>query len=245
MKQLVAALLLAVLVAPAWAQQAPPNGALADASYEYTTTISVMGQEIVIPSSRAVTRVNRDGRDLWQIIDTAELPAVAGGGVAVDTFEVSAETLLPLRRSSASGGGTLRFDYDGARVSGRIDSQMGTMEVDSTYADVISGDGAAFELFMAGTTLGNDFDQTFTTFSAQTGGTRAVRVHVTGEETITTPAGEFEVYVVEFTPTDDNPAGKATLYLTKAAPHVTVRAESDLGPQMGNAVAVVELQKQQ
>ncbi len=245
MKQATAALLFALVAGPVAAQVASSDAALKAGQMDYTTNVSVMGQELVIPSTRTISQVTQDGATFWRIVDAAELPAVAGGGIAVDTFEVMAGTLMPLRRSSGSMGGTLHFDYDGAHVKGSMQSMMGGVEVDSTFGEPLVGDGAAFEVFLSGLALGPDFDQTFTTYSPQAQGARPIRVHVTGEQSVTTPAGTFDTFVVDYAPQDDNPAGKATLYVTKAAPHVTVRAESDLGPQMNGAVAVIELQKVQ
>ena len=240
MKQFVAAVLLAVLALPATAQSGEH---LAEATMQYLTTVNVMGQELAIPSTRTLSKVTRGDRALWRVVDVAEMPAMAGGGTAVDTFEVDAMTLMPVRRSGSSMGGTVRFTYDGAHVKGDLSSTMGEMTVDSTFAEPIAGDGAAFELMMAGLDLAPGFERSFLTYSPQMQGTRAVQIAVAGEESVTVPAGTFETYVVEFAPQDGNPAGKAKIFVTKAAPHITVRAESDLGPQMGGAVAVTELQK--
>ncbi len=240
MKQLVVTLLLAVVALPAAAQ----SGAhLTEATMQYLTTVSVMGQELAIPSTRTLSKVTKGGRALWRVVDVADLPPMAGGGTAVDTFEVDAQTLMPVRRSGSSMGGTVQFNYDGAHVKGELASMMGNMSVDSTFAEPIAGDGAAFELMLAGLDLAPGFEQSFLTYNPQMQGTRAIKVAVAGEESVTTPAGTFETYVITFTPMDDNPAGKAKIFVTKAAPHITVRAESDLGPQMGGAVAVTELQK--
>lgn len=246
MKKSIAA---AVLLLSAFSVQA--QGVASDAGIEphtlsYQMTLNAMGQEIVIPTTRTLSKIEADGRSLWRIVDVAELPETLGGGTAVDTFEVTTGTLLPVRRSSASMGGVLTFNFDGGQVKGLISSPMGEIRVDTTYAGMtVMGDGGAFELLMAGLPLEVGYDETFNVFSPQVQGVREMRVHVTGEDTVTTPAGAFEVFVIDFAPTDGSGMGASTVMVTKAAPHIGVRSETGLGPQMGNGTAVVELQSKQ
>lgn len=235
MKNILIACLALVAAVPAFAQS---DAALGDATMQYTTTLDIMGQQLVVPATRTITKL--DGR--WRVVDVAQLPAEAGGGTATDTFEVAASSLLPLRRHSASMMGTLTLAYDGGSVEGGLSSMMGSIDIDTTYADVVLvGDGAAFELYLSGLPLETGFSETYPVFSPQTQDIRMVEVEVTGTETVTTAAGMFETFVVAFTPLDGNEMGASTYYVMQDAPHLTVKAVSKLGAQMGGGTATVEL----
>ncbi len=237
-KNILALLALVLISSPAFAQSAS-DAKLADASLDYRMTLNVMGQQLVVPITRTVTK--EDG--VWRIVDLATLPDMAGGGTAVDTFDVKTGTLLPARRASSSMGGTLTLDYHGSHVKGGMASMMGSVDIDTMYTGVtLVGDGGAFDLYLAGLALADGFDETFAVYSPQMQALRMTQVQVTGMETVTTPAGEFETFVVTTTPQDGNEAGASTYYVTQSAPHMVVKATSKLGAQMGNGTAVMELQ---
>ena len=87
---------------------------------------------------------------------------------------------------------------------------------------LLAGDPSG-DLPLSGLALADGFDETFAVYSPQMQALRMTQVQVTGTETVTTPAGAFETFVVTTTPQDGNEAGASTYYVTQTAPHVMVK----------------------
>ncbi len=225
---------------PALAQDVPaPELALVKpATMGYTMTMAAMGQEIVITSTRTV----EETQDGWQIIDEATLPPMMGGVAMVDTFEVDPLTLRATRRALSAGPmGAARLAYTEDGVTGEMSQQGQSMPIEVTFETATLSDGSAFELFVSALPLvvGSVYD--FTIYSPQGMGSRPMQMEITGEESITVPAGTFDTYVASFTPQDGNDAGTATLYLAKDGAHVVVKSVASMGAAMGGGTTTTEL----
>jgi hypothetical protein len=231
---------LLLLALPAAAQDLPtPDiGAVQPATIGYTMTMAVMGQEIVIPSTRTVAQAPEG----WMVIDDATLPPMMGGMAMVDTFVVDGTSLRAVRRSLAAGPmGAASLDYTETGVTGTMSQQGQSLAIEEAFDAPTLSDGSAFELFVSALPLGEGFDQTFLIYSPQSQGTRPMRMQVTGRETVTVPAGEFDTFVATFTPQDGNEAGTATLYLAADGPHVVVKSVASMGAAMGGGTTTVEM----
>ncbi len=225
---------------PAFAQDLPaPEIALVKpATMGYTMTMAVMGQELVITSTRTLEETQAG----WQIIDAATLPPMMGGVSMVDTFEVDPLTLRATRRALSAGpmgAASLTYTEDG--VMGEMSQQGQSMPIDETFETATLSDGSAFELFVSALPLvvGSVYD--FTIYSPQGQGSRPMRMEITGEESVTVGAGTFDTFVASFTPQDGNDAGTATLYLAKDGAHVVVKSVASMGAAMGGGTTTTEL----
>ena len=199
----------------------------------YTTSLTVRGQEVSVNTTRTIAA---EGNAL-HVIDASETPM----GSAVDTFVVDAETLLPKRRSINQGQTTIALEYSASAVTGSVSSPMGEADIDQTLDAPVIGDGGALEVFLSALPLEDGYTTTVRTFEAQQQSVRPMKVEVTGTATVDVPAGSFKTFVVEITPMDGNDAGTSTMHVDQAMPHVVVRAETKLGPQMGGGIATTEL----
>ena len=200
---------------------------------EYTTSLTVRGQEVSINATRTIAAHG----DAMHIIDEAQTPM----GSAVDTFVVDAETLMPQRRSIKQGPATIALEYGASSVTGSVSSPMGNADIDKTLDAPVIGDGSAMEVYLSALPLAEGYTATVRTFNAQQQSVRPMKLEVTGTATVEVPAGSFETFVVEVTPMDGNDAGTATMHVRQAAPHMVVQAETKLGPQMGGGTATAKL----
>ena len=199
----------------------------------YTTSLTVQGQEFNID----VTRTVEERGDMLAIIDEAQTPM----GMVVDTFFVDAETLLPQRRSSRQGQATITLDYADERITGSIAGPMGKMDINEELDAPVLGDGGALEVYLSTLPLEEGYTTTFRTFSPMQQKVRPMQVEVTGMESVEVPAGPFKTYVVKMTPLDGDDTGTSTMYVTLDAPHVLVKSETKLPPQMGGGIATTVL----
>ena len=200
---------------------------------QYSTSLSVQGQEMTIDATR--TLASHDG--MLHIIDQA----TTAMGTAVDTFVVDAETLMPQRRSSKQGPTVIALNYSAGQITGSINSPMGQATIDRPLEAPVVGESGAMDVYLAALPLAEGYTATLRTFNVQQQQVRPMKLEVTGTDTVEVPAGSFETYVVELSALDGNDAGTGTYYVMQAAPHHVVRAETNLGAQMGGATATTQL----
>ncbi len=205
------------------------------ATMRYETTIQAQGQQFTIGSERTVQAARLNGRAVWMVVDYVRMPM----GETRDTSWVDQYTLRPVRRS-VRGMGTLVLNYADDRITGRMQSPMGAMAIDKALEAPVVGDGGAFDLYVAGLPLKEGFEVTLRVFNPQQQEVRPVRLQVTGSQTLETPAGSFEVYVVQIEMLDGG-LGSGTLHVLRDAPHFSVLTEQQLPAQMGGGMAVTRL----
>jgi len=201
----------------------------------YETTIQVQGQTFTLGSERTVQAVELEGRPAWMLVDHVRMPM----GESSDTVWVDRRTLRPIRRA-ARGMGTLVLTYADDRITGRMQSPMGAMAIDKELDAPVVGDGGAFDLYVAGLPLAEGYEATLRVFNPQQQEVRPVKLQVTGTQTVETPAGTFEVYVVRLEMLDGGP-GSGTMHVLREAPHFSVLTEQQLPAQMGGGTAVTRL----
>jgi zinc protease len=189
--------------------------------------LSVQGN----PMGSVTTRLVREG-DAWVATSTTE----AGGAhqrvearfTVADLTPISSVTAI--RQGPMTIGADLR--YADGRVTGRVDlpEQMGgARDVDTEVPGGTLLPGMD-QVVLEAADLAEGRTVTLPMFDVMAGVTN-VTFRVTGQESVTVPAGTFEAYRVEMTG-----AQGATLHVRRAAPHVLLRQEPAAAP------VVIELQ---
>jgi len=201
----------------------------------YETALSVQGQTFTLRSERRLQPGELEGRAVWQLVDRVRMPM----GETTDTVWVDQATLRPLRRH-AQGMGTLWLVYQDDRVSGRIQSPMGTINIEKKLESPVVGDGGAFDLYLAGLPLQEGYEATLRVFNPQQQEVRPMKLTVTGTQVVETPAGTFTAYVVRVEALDGG-LGSGVLYVSREAPHHVIQAEMQLPAQMGGGTAKTRL----
>jgi len=101
------------------------------------------------------------------------------------------------------------------------------------------GEGAGGMQVLATLPLDQGYKTAFRNFDLQKSKEKLMQLEVTGSEKVTVPAGEFDAFKVEITPSDGS-AGKATLWVAKADRQVVKVAA--VMPEMGGATMTLELE---
>jgi hypothetical protein len=200
---------------------------------EYALEMSVGGQTLNLSSERIVDRVTLDGRDAFLVVENTTMPA----GPAADTTWVDAETLLPIARHAHQGAATVTLDFAGEAVKGAIDAGTQKMDVDVSADEPVFGDGASFNVAVGALPLEDGYVTTLHRLDLMQGEADAMRIEVTGTESVIVPGGTFDAWVIEVAPPDGEPS---KLWIDRDSRRV-VRAELRLGAQMGGGTAIMEL----
>jgi dipeptidyl aminopeptidase/acylaminoacyl peptidase len=216
------------------------GSALRPMTLRYHTTMEMAGQRIDLEVQRALVQAVHEGRDVWRSIEQFAMPAAFGGMASVDTFDVDRSTLMPVRRHARSMA-TMEFDYTTERITGGLSGAGQSMPIDVALDAPVLGDGAALDLALAGMSLTEGFESMIRVFSPIDQQVRAMRMTVTGEETLTVPSGEYETYVIELVPVDGSD-GAQTVHVMKDSPHVVVQSRQRLPAAMGGGTMTSRLE---
>jgi hypothetical protein len=175
--------------------------------------------------TRTIARTTANGRPVFQIYGTTNI----GGMVRqADTTTLDAQSLAPVsvRQTGAVQGQAtfLRLDYDGSHVRGqaRVPGEGGLHDVtiDTTLAAGTLDDNQ-LEVMLLTLPLAANTRFSLPVFMGGEGRGQVMTVAVTGEESVTVPAGTFACWRVEMS---GGPQGM-TFYATKNAPYLVVKYE--------------------
>jgi hypothetical protein len=162
-------------------------------------------------------------------------------GSATDIYILDPESLLPERRDVSQGPATIEVEYGASEVTGVIRAGQ-EMPISLALDAPAFGADAALETAVMAMPLEADYRTTVR--AIEIGMQQRVRYHtvaVEQSESVTVPAGEFEVWKVAVEPIDGEGGGQ-TLWVKRGPPRVVVKSETLLPPQMGGAKVSAELQ---
>lgn len=200
-------------------------------AHRYDLVISLRGEEKIVGSSDVVlTRVG----DNMRFTAVTFAPQLAYN----DRVEVlfNATSLAPLSHvADAMGGmsqGHTSIAFADGRAKGRVQvptaQGVRTSDVDVAMdADVT--DEAIADVLLATADLEKGMSGSYRAFRASTGKIESTRVRVADRETISVPAGKFEVFRIEVRD------GRETLFVTTAEPRIVVASRTR---QAGTAASV-------
>jgi dienelactone hydrolase len=202
---------------------------VADGAFVFTSNVEFPGNAISMEINRTIHRNTDEGRALLEI----QSESSSAMGEISDRFVLDGNTLRPVRREIQQGQATINIDYDSREVTGAISMGSNEIPISIELEAPVFGSDAALEATLAGMSLQEGF-QTPVRY-AEVGMQQRVRffqLKVDGAETVEVPAGSFETWKVELKPLDDE-GGDQTYWITREAPHHTVRVEGKLPAQMG------------
>ncbi len=172
-----------------------------------------------------IARVTEGGRALIRSTSSVNIGPIISQS---DTVVVDARTLAPVmfRQNGTQQGQTtaVRVDYDGmhARGHARAPTRQGLRDVDiDTTLAAGTLDADELELVLGALPLAAGGHWAIQAFAAEDGSVRTINVAVSGEESVTVPAGTFSCWKLDVT------GGEAplTFYVTKDAPYTIVKYE--------------------
>jgi hypothetical protein len=171
--------------------------------------------------------VDVGGRAAWQVITTTNIGPMVR---QTDTTIVDAATLAPIRvRAGGTIAGTevaVRLDYDAGRVRGQSRAPRGPGQPPQEHAvDTTAGAGTLDESEMAlalvALPLAADARWSLPVFSGSEAAFRTYTIAVTGQESVTVPAGTFSCWKVEVSGSQV----PVTFWVSQDAPATIIRLE--------------------
>jgi len=224
------------VVLSAWLIQAAHGGGLTEQVRTYAMTVELENQEITLLRRVSWARVEADGQDAWRVStqhESSDLPP------SVDTIDLAAEDLRPLRRYISQGYTRTRLYYGDGVVHGNAwleDGSKVPIEVDldtPIVGDVFSA-MATLPIAPGYTTILDTFDPTLVSV-------RRWKIVAGDVEVLETPLGSMRTYPIELSDAD-RPGGAALYWVAEDAPHHLVRSESNLPDSFGGGLETVMLE---
>jgi dipeptidyl aminopeptidase/acylaminoacyl peptidase len=214
------------------------NGSLLNPdSLRYAVKLDIRGQQLTINALRTIAKTSFAGKDMWRIIE--ETSGAMGSGI--DTLDIDAVTLLPIRRFAVQGQGKMVFTYSANAVDGKLIMGTQEMPIKAQTKNTVLPDGAGMELPISTLPLAEGYKATLYQFEMMTQKQKALSVAVIASEKVTLGAKEYDAWIVECLPKDGD-SGGTKLWIAKDNRRV-IKTESKLPPQAGGGTAVMELIK--
>ena len=218
--------------ATAKASDAPSGVAMMDgsrlepATLTYDATMEMQVRSIDLSSSQKIAATSTDGTETWTIVTETETPRAT----VVDSMILNRSTLRPVSRHQR---GPLSMDvaYTDTSASGEITMRGQSTSISQQF-DRPTLAGGIHDLLALGTMpLEPGLSTSLPVFSARQQTVHTARFEVAGRETVETPAGAFEAYVVDVTVGDDKVSG--TVHLRADGPHHVVKSELEQSTPRG------------
>jgi dipeptidyl aminopeptidase/acylaminoacyl peptidase len=208
------------------------SGMLQPVSYKYKAKIEVSGQTIALTMATDIKEEN----GAWTATDSLTTPM----GAATDVTVLDKDTLIVRKRSIHQGPATVEVAFDGNKATGTMSMNGQSHPIDADLGGPLFADAAGASESIACLPLAEGYTTTFRNFDAQKQKVKVMQLQVTGVEKVTVPAGEFEAYKAEITPSEGGPE-KVTLWIAKDT-RKPVKVLAVL-PEMGGAVLTAELEQ--
>ena len=198
---------------------------------KFKATLQMGGQSINLAIA---TEIKEDGGQ-WVVVDNMTTPM----GSAVDTTSLEKGSLLFVKRKVVQGPSVIELAYADKKMTGTMKTGDKDRPVSADLGGPLFGEGAGGMQVLATLPLDQGYKTAFRNFDLQKSKEKLMQLEVTGSEKVTVPAGEFDAWKVEVTPSDGS-AGKATLWVEKTK-HQMVKVAAVM-PEMGGATMTMELE---
>ena len=196
----------------------------------YQVKIEMGGQQMNL---KLITTIQDSGAS-WTAIDQMETP----GGTATDTSTIEKSTLVLRKRNVTQGPVVIDLDFSGDKAAGKMSMNGQEKPIAVDLGGALFADGAGANQAIACLPLATGYSSTFRNFDIQSQKVKLLQLSVSGEETITVPAGKFEAYRVEIASADGG-TDKKTIWVAKDTRKVV--KGSAVVAAMGGAVVTQEL----
>ena len=191
----------------------------------YDVTVRAGGQSRSFSAVRALTATQTSGRETWTVIDRTSLPQAT----VVDSLVLDRATLRPVSRRLA-GPMTMTVSYTDTSATGELQLRGRSQRINASFDRPTLAGGANVRMALAALPLRSDVSATLPVYNEQQQSTQTLRFDVTETETIDTPAGTFDTFVVSIQSSGGGLSG--TLHVRQAAPHHIVKSDlTQPGPQ--------------
>ncbi|MGH7664792.1 MAG: hypothetical protein ACRENI_10925 [Gemmatimonadaceae bacterium] len=184
---------------PAGASASPPRIGAVDGdrvtpgSWTYSIRVIANGESNEVGMrTLTVAASSYKGAPAWLVTEESN----AGAMVVVDSLYVSKSGLEPLHRVLSMGPGTIVTDFSADSVTGSLTMPGGSMPIALAYTPGLVVSGGMFEMILPILPVDANWAASMDMLQITQLGASAVpvRMRVTGEETVTVPAGEIAAW---------------------------------------------------
>jgi dipeptidyl aminopeptidase/acylaminoacyl peptidase len=217
---------------PAKVSAPEPASGLTVGSSQYKATIQAGGQSFAVE----ITSDVKEDAEGWLVTDTMTSPM----GAATDTAVLDKKALTSKRRTVKQGPVSIDLTYSGGKVTGTLKMGGQDKPIDVDAGGPLFMDSAGATAVVATLPLKAGYATQFRNFDLMKQKPKLQDLKVTGEESVTVPAGTFDTWKVEVTSADGG-TDRQTLWVTKTTPK-TVKMAAVMA-SMGGATLTAELVK--
>ena len=204
---------------------------------QYTTKMEIRGQQITINATRIITKATFAGKDIWRVVENAS----GAMGSGVDTLDMDAITLLPVRRSATQGPVKMAVTFSANAVEGKIVMGPQEMPIKATTTNTVLPDGAGIELPLSTLPLVEGYKATLYQFDMMSQKHKSMGLVVVASEKVTVATKNFDAWKIEMT-SKEGESGGSKLWIAKDSRRI-IKTETKMPPQAGGGTAVTELAK--
>jgi hypothetical protein len=174
--------------------------------YKYKAMMVAGAQQIPLIISTTIKEENR----AWTATDTTEGPM----GQAVDTATLEKGTLVLRKRNLKQGPVTIALQFTDSKANGTMNIGGQDKPVSVDLGGPLFADAADAVHSMACLPLADGYTTSFRNFDVRRQKEKLMELKVVGIESVTVPAGTFDSYKVEVSPSD-GVADNLTLWVAK------------------------------
>jgi|SRR5579859_402028 len=200
------------------------------ASYKFQVKFENGGQK----QSMTLSTTIREREGAWIATDVVDEP----NGQATDISTLEKGSLILKRRILKQGSVSVDIHFSSNRAEGNLIINGVQQPVTADLDGPLFADSAGWEEVIACLPLAVGYTTSFRNFDLQKHRPKLMQLKVTGVESVTVPAGTFESFRVEVTPTDGGPE-KSTVWIANGS-RKPVKINTVLG-STGRATMVAEL----
>ncbi|MBZ0199340.1 MAG: S9 family peptidase [Ignavibacteriaceae bacterium] len=204
---------------------------IVDGVYKYAISVDARGQKMEMASRR---NISKDGNKII-VIDE-----VTGMMAGVDTVEIDAATLLPIKRGAKQGPATINISFTKDAVEGKILMGQQTMPISVKLDEPVLSDGANIDLAVGTLPFSEGYKTSVKQFDLMSASVKTMNVECLGSEKITAAGTEYDTYKVTIIPVGET--NGTTIWIDKKT-GVQIKSEMKLGAQMGGGTVVSILTK--
>jgi len=198
----------------------------------YAVTIALGGQSMKLESSNTVT----DAGGTLTVTETMKTPQ----GEVSDVSAIDKTTLAVKTREIKQGPMSMTVAFEGGKATGTAAMGGPAQPVSADTGGPLFADGPATFRSVAALPLKDGYTVTFRNFDMMRRKGSLKQARVVGSEDVTVPAGTFKAWKVEIKSAEGEP-GDQTIWVDSTTRRI-VKVTATL-PEMGGAVATMELQK--
>jgi dipeptidyl aminopeptidase/acylaminoacyl peptidase len=203
----------------------------------YAISMAVQGQQISMTAIRTIAQSSYGGVGIWRIIEETSGPMGSG----IDTLDLNATTLLPMRRSATQGPGKIIVVFSGNYIGGKMSMGPQEMPIKAESKNIDLSDGAGVEIPVTTLPLAVGYKATLYQFELMMQKEKTVLLTIPSSDTVTVTAGTFDAWKVLLTSKEDS-ADSSILWVDKTSRRV-VKGESKLPAQAGGGTVIMQLVK--